>query len=58
MPAASVPLCWADGLPIGIQIAAPLGHELRLLRLSAQLEQVRPWAQRRPERYTDLPAAA
>jgi len=58
VPAASVPLCWADGLPIGIQIAAPLGHELRLLRLSAQLEQVRPWAQRRPERYTDLPAAA
>ena len=48
VPAASVPLAWADGLPIGIQLAAPLGGEMRLLQLSAQLEQARPWAGRRP----------
>jgi amidase len=48
VPAASVPLCWADGLPIGIQIAAPLGHEMRLLRLAAELEHAQPWDQRRP----------
>lgn len=48
LPAASVPLIWADGLPIGVRIAAPLGHELRLLQLAAELEQARPWADRRP----------
>jgi amidase len=48
VPAANVPLCWADGLPIGIQIAAPLGHEMRLLRLSAELEQAQPWKECRP----------
>ena len=56
VPAVSVPLVWADGLPIGIQLAAPLGLEMRLLRLSAQLEQARPWAERRPGRYTDMPS--
>lgn len=50
VPAVSVPLAWADGLPIGIQLAAPLGGEMRLLQLSAQLEQARPWAGRRPGR--------
>jgi amidase len=49
VPAASVPLCWADGLPIGIQIAAPLGHELRLLQLARELEVARPWAHLRPQ---------
>jgi amidase len=49
VPAASVPLCWADGLPIGIQIAAPLGHEMRLLRLAAELEHAKPWGLRRPD---------
>ncbi|MFM1987312.1 MAG: hypothetical protein RJA99_269 [Pseudomonadota bacterium] len=48
VPAASVPLCRHEGLPIGVQIAAPLGHELRLLQLAAELEQVRPWAHLRP----------
>ena len=50
-PAASVPLGWggANGdLPIGVQIAAPVGGEGVLLRLAAQLERERPWIDRKP----------
>jgi amidase len=50
IPAASVPAGWVDGLPVGIQIAAPLGEEMRLLHLAGQLEQAAPWAHRRPPR--------
>ncbi|HTZ09998.1 MAG TPA: amidase family protein [Acidimicrobiales bacterium] len=48
-PAISLPLHWNDeGLPIGVQLAAPLGREDVLLRLAAQLEAAAPWAGRRP----------
>jgi amidase len=48
IPAASVPMGWDDGLPIGIQIAGPMGADATLLQLAAQLETARPWHDRRP----------
>lgn len=49
IPAISLPLSWnAENLPIGAHFIAPLGEELRLLRLGNQLEQMRPWATRVP----------
>ena len=46
-PAMSVPLVWADGLPIGVQFAARLGEEEMLFSLAHQLEEVRPWFDKR-----------
>lgn len=43
-PAAAVPAGFADGLPRSAQLVAPPNGEHTLLRVSAELEQVRPWA--------------
>jgi amidase len=57
-PAASLPLHWdADGLPIGVQLIGRPADEATILRVSAQLEQARPWRDRRPEVF-ELPAEA
>lgn len=48
-PAISLPLETSDsGLPIGIHLAAPYGCDIQMLRLAADLEAARPWAQRIP----------
>ncbi|MGW5861200.1 amidase [Streptomyces sp. NPDC055239] len=44
MPAMSVPFGHdSEGLPLGVQFAAPLGEEGVLLALAAQLERAAPW---------------
>ncbi len=52
-PAISLPLHWGDdGLPHGIQLVAGFGEEDLLLRVAAQLEEARPWADRVPTALT------
>jgi amidase len=48
-PAVSVPLHWSSsGLPIGSHLQGRPADEATLIRLSAQLEAARPWAEKRP----------
>ncbi len=48
LPAVSLPLHWSeDGLPVGVQLVAGPWQDGPLIALAAQLEQARPWADRR-----------
>jgi amidase len=48
-PAVSLPLSVTDGgVPVGVQLIGRPADEATLLRISAQVERARPWAQRRP----------
>lgn len=48
-PAISLPLGRSsDGLPIGVQLAAPFGHERRLLEVAFELEQSPLWSAAAP----------
>ncbi len=50
IPALSLPCGFdAEGLPIGLQIAAPALQEARLLHVAYAYEQATPWHQRSPE---------
>lgn len=48
-PSVSLPLAQsASELPIGLQIVARFGDEATLIRIARDLEEARPWSQRRP----------
>jgi amidase len=50
LPAISVPLYHGeDGLPLAVHLIGPFAQEEVVLRLAAQLERERPWADRRAE---------
>ena len=48
-PAAAIPAGFTtDGLPLSVQLVGRPHDEPTVIRVSAQLERERPWAQRRP----------
>lgn len=48
-PSVSLPLAQShDGLPIGLQIVGRFGDEATLVRVARDLEEARPWSNRRP----------
>jgi amidase len=58
-PAISLPLAWTDdSLPVGVQLVGRFGDEATVLRVSSQLEQQFPWADRVPPVAVGVTAAA
>jgi amidase/6-aminohexanoate-cyclic-dimer hydrolase len=56
-PAATLPLHWtAEGLPVGVQIAAAFGEDELLIALAREIELAQPWFHRRPPPRLDNPA--
>jgi Asp-tRNA(Asn)/Glu-tRNA(Gln) amidotransferase A subunit family amidase len=52
-PAASIPAGFTrGGLPVGLQMAARINHEVDIFRAAAAFEAVRPWADRKPPEFT------
>lgn len=48
-PVITVPICWSSaGLPIGMSLAGRMWDEATILALAAQLEDARPWSERKP----------
>jgi amidase/6-aminohexanoate-cyclic-dimer hydrolase len=55
-PAASLPLHWtADGLPVGVHLAAAFGRDEMLMGLCARIEEAQPWFDRRPPLRYEAP---
>jgi amidase len=55
LPGISLPLHWNDeGIPVGVMLTGGPFEESRLIRLGAQLEAARPWAERRPAALSTL----
>ena len=49
-PAVSLPMAQStNGMPVGMMLSAPIGHERRLLELAYELEAAQPWP-----RITDI----
>jgi len=58
-PATSVPAGFDEhGAPTAVQFGGRAGDEVTLLRLAAQIEAARPWAQQRPSLDAPAPVAA
>jgi amidase len=48
-PSISLPLHWSNaGLPVGVMFTADMGREDTLLKLAGQMEEARPWKDKRP----------
>jgi len=53
-PAISIPAGFTDdGLPVGLQLVARLGHERQLLEIASAIEAAQPWYNRTPRIISD-----
>jgi len=54
LPALSVPCGWVDGMPMGLQLAAPLFEEARLLGAAHAYEQATHHARRHEPKMLEV----